>query len=289
MAISPSISPSGKPRLAPVTQERYLAALRDILDLAAKKRLVTVNPAEGLKPIKRDAVAASDKRKSLALEQIAHFFKSDFYAECAKHTPSFTHGKPAWRFWLPLLCLFTGARPNEMAQLHMTDLKQTQIGTWYLDIVETADDDEESNGAKTLKTKTSRRKIPLHPELIKIGFVQFVEQRKKSGVGLRLFPDLKPDTYGNHAAYALKRFRDEYLPAAIKLEPRQSFYSFRHSWRDALRRIDAPDSTLAAVGGWSQAASDHYGEKDNPDFQIKFVKKVAFPGLDLSALHSVAK
>jgi hypothetical protein len=37
---------------------------------------------------------------------------------------------------------------------------------------------------------------------LKIGFVQFVEQRKKSGAGHRLFPDLKPDKYGNHASYA---------------------------------------------------------------------------------------
>jgi integrase len=143
---------------------------------------------------------------------------------------------------------------------------------------------------KTLKTVTSRRKIPLHPELIKIGFVQFVEQRKESGGGPRLFPDLKPDGYGNHATYALKRFREVYLPAAIEVMPRQSFYSFRHSWRDALRRIDAPDSTLEAVGGWSQGkTSDAYGDASDPDHQIKIVEKISFPGVDLSALHLKSK
>ena len=172
--------------------------------------------------------------------------------------------------------------------MHLADLKRTEKDTWYLDIEATADEDEESNGAtKTLKTATSRRNIPMHPELIKIGFVQFVEQRKKASSGPRLFPDLKPDTYGNHASYALKRFRETYLPAAMKMEPRQSFYSFRHSWRDALRRIDAPPATLAAVGGWSQGklTSDDYGDKSDPDFQIKFIRKISFPGLDLSTLH----
>jgi integrase len=283
----------GKPRLAPVTQERYLAALRDILDLAAKKRLITVNPAEGLTPIKRDAVAAGDKRKPFTLQQIADFFKSDFYAECANHPPAFANDKQGWRFWLPLLCLFLGMRPNEAAQLHVADRKLTETGTSYLDIEATTDDDdEETNGAvKTLKTATSRRKIPLHPELTKIGFVQLVEQRVKAGTGLRLFPDLKPDTYGNYASYALKRFRETYLPAAIKIEPRQSFYSFRHSWRDALRRIDAPPATLAAVGGWSQGklTSDDYGDASDPDYQIKIIGKISFPGLDLSPLHSKSK
>jgi integrase len=237
----------GKPLLSPVTQERYLVALRDLLDLAAKKRLILGNPAEGLRPIKRDAISSGDKRKPFTLQQIADFFQSTFYAECTKHSPPYAHDKTAWRFWLPLLCLYLGMRPNEVAQMHVGDLKCTGKGTAYLDVVATADDDEADlavSAKKTLKTQTSRRRIPLHPELIKIGFLQFVAARKKAGGGPRLFSGLKADKYGNYASYALKRFRETYLPAAIKMEPRQSFYSFRHSWRDALRRIDAQPATL---------------------------------------------
>jgi integrase len=156
--------------------------------------------------------------------------------------------------------------------------------------VATGDEEDDSKpvgSAKTLKTATSRRKIPLHPELIKIGFLQFVQARKKTAFSPRLFSALKPDKYGNHATYALKRFRDSYLPSAIKMEPRQSFYSFRHSWRDALRRIDAQPSTLQALGAWSQGklTSDDYGDKSDPDYQVKFMKDITFPGLDLSALY----
>ena len=109
----------GKPLLSPVTQDRYLVALRDLLDLAAKKRLIPVNPAEGLRPIKRDAISSSDKRKPFTLQQIADFFKSQYYAECAKCEPPFAYDKAGWRFWLPLMCLFLGMRPNEAAQLHL--------------------------------------------------------------------------------------------------------------------------------------------------------------------------
>lgn len=280
----------GKPLLSPVTQERYLVALRDLLDLAAKKHLIAVNPAEGLRPIKRDTISSGDKRKPFTLQQIADFFQSQYYVECAKCAPPFTYDKAGWRFWLPLMCLFLGMRPNEAAQLYLHDLKRTKAGTWYLHIIATGDDDEDADAAvtgKTLKTKASRRKIPLHPELIKVGFLEFVEQRKKAGIGPRLFPDLKPDKYGNHATYALKRFRDTYLPAAIKMELRQSFYSFRHSWRDALRRIDAQPATLQALGAWSQGklTSDDYGDKADPDFQAQFMEKISFQGLNLSALY----
>src|SRR5262249_58298327 len=70
-----------KPLLSPVTQQQSLAALRDVLDLAAKKRLIPANPAEGLKPIKRDNVSASEKRRPFTLEQIKQFFESEFYSE----------------------------------------------------------------------------------------------------------------------------------------------------------------------------------------------------------------
>jgi integrase len=279
-----------KPLLSPVTQQRYLAALHDVLDLGVKKRLILVNPAAGLRPIKRDTIAAGEKRRPFTLDQIKLFFQSKFYLDCAKHPVPFAHDKSGWRFWLPLICLFTGMRPNEAAQMHYDDLKCTSQGTWYLDIVDTGDEDdgEPSGSAKTLKTATSRRKIPVHPELIKIGFLQFVQISKKSSLSPRMFPGLRPDKYGNHATYALKRFRDTYLPSAIKMELRQSFYSFRHSWRDALRRIDAPPATLQALGAWSQGklTSDDYGDKSDPDYQAKFMNEITFPGLDLSSLYS---
>jgi integrase len=275
-----------KPRLAPFTQERYLASLREILDLAAKKRLITVNPAEGIRPIKRDTVAASAKRLPFTPEQLKQFFKSDYYRECAKHSPPYGHAKPAWRFWLPLLCLFMGLRPNEACQMSADDVKRTSKGTWYVDIVASDDDDAAGPGAKTLKTTSSRRKVPIHPELIKIGFLSFAKGQNKAS-GSRLFPDVKPDQYGNHASYALKRFRDSFLPAAITLNPRQAFYSFRHNFRDALRQIGAPPDALQALGGWSQGklTSDSYGDKSDPDYQTKFMEQVTFPGLDLSHLH----
>jgi hypothetical protein len=52
-----------KPLLSPVTQQQYIAALRDVLDLAAKKRLIPVNPAEGLQPLKRDTTPDGQKRQ----------------------------------------------------------------------------------------------------------------------------------------------------------------------------------------------------------------------------------
>lgn len=279
----------GKPLLSPVTQDRYLGTLRDILDLAAKKRLIGFNPAAGMKPLKRDATSPSEKRPPFTLEQLKSFFESDFYQECAKHSPPYKHDKTRWRFWLPLMCLFMGMRPKEACQMDLDDVKCTPQGTWHVDIVASTDEEEEngSKPAKTLKTAFSRRRIPIHPELIAIGFLDYVQDQRLAG-RTRLFHALKPDGYGNLASYALKRFRDTFLPNAITMLPGQTFYSLRHSFRDELRRIGAPPDALQALGAWSQGklTSDDYGDKSNPDYQAQYVKQIAFPGLDLLHLHA---
>jgi integrase len=280
---------SSKPVLSPTTQSQYLDSLRAVLELAVLKEVIPTNFAKDLKPLKRDPVRAEDKRNPFTLEQIAVFFKSDFYQCCAAGT----YSKPDrdWRFWLPLLCLFMGMRPREVCQLAVFDVKLTKKGVRFLDVVETQEDEDEpdSNMVKSVKTTTSRRKIPVHPQLEKIGLLEFIEARRKSGSKL-LFPTLKPNIYGDPAQYALKRFREEFLPKEMPdLGERQVFYSFRHSFRDALRRAHAPPEALA-LGGWSQGKNvgDNYGgEQKNPDYLVEFVKGVQFPGLDLSHLAQV--
>ncbi|MBR1149853.1 site-specific integrase [Bradyrhizobium sp. JYMT SZCCT0428] len=281
---------AGKPKLSSGTQEIYLTTLEGILDLAWKKRLIGANPAQGMKPVRREAMEASAKRRPFAAEQLKQFFGGTFYQTCALHSPPFGHDKTGWRFWLPLLCLFMGMRPNEACQMSVGDVKQTIKGTVYLDIVASSDEDDADLGAKpkkTVKTWSSKRKIPVHPQLISIGFLEFVAIRRKTGASVQLFGGLKPDGYGNHATYPLKRFREQYLPKSIQLEARQSFYSFRHNFRDALRRTSAPPDALQALGGWSQGklVSDNYGDKSDPDYQIKYMQLVDFPGLDLHHLQ----
>jgi integrase len=276
----------GHQPLSAITQQAYLAALKDLLELAMRKGLIAQNPARNLKPLKRDNVAAGDKRAPFSLAQIKAFFDSDFYRGCAA-----SHGAPYeaagndWRFWLPLLCLFLGMRPNEVCQLCKGDVVTTTSGIPFINVTASdLDADDKSQSSKTLKTASSRRKIPIHPELISLGFLKFVASREGSNAPLF---SLKPDKYGNLARYPLKRFNETFLPEAIELGSRQSFYSFRHSFRDALRRSNAPPEILRAFGGWSDGTpvSDAYGDKYDPDHTYQHMQKVTYPGLDLSPLY----
>ncbi|ACK84896.1 integrase family protein [Methylorubrum extorquens CM4] len=273
-----------KPTIGDLTQQQYLAVFREFLSFGAKKQLIAPSLASEVKPLRRSRLAPDERRHSLSLDQIATFFHSEFYKSCTGTAPYLCDAKHGWRFWLPLLCLFTGVRPREACQARTSDVHRTANGTWYLEVTDTGDT-EGSKLSRSVKTASSRRRIPLHDQLIRIGFIHFVEGRISDKHSL-LFPTLKPNRYGDPAQYPLKRFNETFLPQAVTLVERQTFYSFRHSFRDALRRSEASPDVLVALG-WSQGSrvvSDHYGSKLDPDQLAKHINGISYPGLDLSHL-----
>jgi len=64
--------------------------------------------------------------------------------------------KKEYQKWLPMLGYYTGARLNELCQLHLSDIRK-EGHVWYLDINNDTDD-------KRLKTPSSKRKVPIHSE-----------------------------------------------------------------------------------------------------------------------------
>lgn len=273
----------GKPLLSAHTQGFYLDTLRDMLKVAVRKKMIGFNPAGDLKPLRRETLAPEERRLPLTSDQLSGFFRGGFYRSCVPDAVEpYTKPDRPWRFWLPLIMLFSGARPGEILQLETGDIQQTKLGTWFFDLM---NEDE----SKMLKTSTSRRRVPLHPELIHIGFLAFVEIRRKAAkaTGPRLFPGIKPDKYGSLTDRPSKAFNRTFLPAEIELGDRQTLYSLRHNVRDALRRCKAPPEALRHIAGWSAGknVSDHYGDPGNPDLMAEWVEKIGYPGLDLTFLH----
>ena len=276
-------SKDGKPLLSANTQGAYIDILRDVLKVAVRKRLIVFNPAEDVKPLKRETLAPEEKRKPWTPDQLAGFFQGGFYRSCvpAAEQPYSRSDRP-WRFWLPLLMLFSGARPGEILQLETGDIRQTVLGTWFMDLMNEDD-------SKRLKTASSRRRVPLHPQLISFGFLAFVEERRKhrKETGPRLFSGIKPDKYGSLTDRPSKAFSRSFIPAEIQLGERQALYSLRHNVRDALRRAKAPPEALRHICGWSDGknVADDYGDPGNPDLMAEWVNGIAYPGLNLDYLH----
>jgi len=66
---------------------------------------------------------------------------------------------------MPILALFTGGRKTELAQLDAGDVQKLD-GIWCIRITSSAD------GEKRLENMNSRRDIPVHPELERLGFLE---------------------------------------------------------------------------------------------------------------------
>lgn len=131
------------------------------------------------------------------------------------------------RYWLPLLGLYTGARVNEVCQLNpQCDIRE-EGGIWLLDITEESEGD--SRVSKSVKNETSRRPVPVHPELLRLGFLRYVERVRAGGHAL-LFPEWAPSG-GKASAAAAKWFRGHIAALGLRDEtPRACILGF-HCFR----------------------------------------------------------
>ncbi len=202
-------------------------------------------------------------------------------------SPVFTDGaRPkagggAAAFWLPLLGIFTGARLGELAPLTVDDVTADEAtGIFVISIV------EDAQAGKRLKNRGSRRIIPVHPELVRLGFVEFVKKARRDGA--RLFPQLTPGPRGG-LGEAWSKWFGRYIRSLGITNKDRVFHSFRHGFKDALRAArvseDINDALTGHAGGNSVARG--YGAKDMvrrfglPGL-ADAVSKVTYPGLDLS-------
>jgi len=190
-------------------------------------------------------------------------------------------------FWLPLLGIFSGARLNELAPLCVEDVKtDAASGVRFMTVIE---DEEEG---RSVKTEGSVRAIPIHSELIRIGFVEFVEHARKSGgQSAQLFPKLTPGPKGGFGE-AFSKWFGRYKRKLGITNPGSVFHSFRHGFKDALRAASVNEDINDALTGHSggNSVARGYGWKEMvrrfgfPTLS-EAMEKVRYPGLDLSAIR----
>lgn len=145
--------------------------------------------------------------------------------------------------WGMLLGMFTGARLNEICQLDIADVQQDG-DVWFLNIT------DEGNDTKSVKSKAGRRNVPLHAELILLGFLDFVESRKS---GARLFPDYKFITNGGYGRNLSRWCNDVFLPKLGIKQPGLVFHSFRHTVVTRLSQADVPEPIIQCLVGHARS------------------------------------
>jgi hypothetical protein len=150
---------------------------------------------------------------------------------------------------------------------------------------------EERDAGKSLKTRNSQRAVPVHPELRKLGFLDYVEKvRREHGEKAWLFPLVAPEKPGGAAAWT--KWFGRYIRSIGIKHAAKVFHSLRHNFIDAMRAAGVDEEmreALAGHGWWRMTTNRGYGAKDMVRrFTAKAlsdaVGRIAYPSLDLSHL-----
>jgi integrase len=231
------------------------------------------NPAADMKV--HDTAEEEDSRLPYDAEELKLIFNSPLFRSGER--PRGGGGEAAK--WLPLVALFSGARVEEIGQALVTDVKEHD-GIAYLDI-NTLD----KRAGKRVKNKSSRRKLPLHPELLRCGLLAYVEERRHKGEA-RLFPDLRPSVSGQVTGNWSKWW-GRYTDALGITDPRKVFHSFRHTFKRACRAARIEEELHDALTGHTSASVGRsYGSGVPLEVLAEAIAKVSYKGLDLSFMHS---
>jgi integrase len=177
--------------------------------------------------------------------------------------------------WLPLLGLFTGGRIEELSQLAITDIQQVE-GIWVISI-----NDEEY---KSIKSEAARRNVPIHPQLLKLNFLDYVEDAKQFGT--MLFPYLIPNTYGRFSDNTSERF-GKYLDKIGISDPKKVFHSFRKTSNNTLKnnKVSVEERCEFVGHEYEQINSQVYSKQFSVTYLAENVaSKLIFDGVDFEPL-----
>ncbi len=150
---------------------------------------------------------------------------------------------------------YTGARIEELAQLLVSEVKQASDGIHYLSILESTDD---ADAGRTVKNAGSRRRIPLHADVVARGFLDYVDSFP---AGSRLFPALEPCPKGRYSTNFGKRW-SAYLRDTVHLiSPAYPAHGFRHTFKTEARKVKMSEEVHDAITGHADGSIGRtYGE-----------------------------
>lgn len=258
------------PILSPKRANTYIARLQAIFKYALNEHYIDKSPAEGLAAV--DNRDQTTLRSPYSPEQLNKIFISSMYIDHKNSRKNY----PA-RFWAPLIALWSGMRLEEICQMHVSDISTLQ----GIDIIHVRGNAETGN---RVKTRSSIRTVPIHPELVRLGFLEYIKSLKTERQE-RVFPELKRGSNGKYGHSISKWYRRFLTKLCIKT-PKINFHSYRSTMAAALKSVNAPPEIANYLCGWKDKSMyGHYSKGENILVVYGYLKNVRYPALDLSHLY----
>jgi integrase len=203
--------------------------------------------------------------------------------------PLFGRSKP-WgeTQWAYLLSLYCGTRPSELAQVKLDSVRhEREILIMRIQ--------------EQTKNTGSQRSIPIHSELVRLGFTDYVAALRKSGA-THLFPEWysdgmkalkraedksrltgKPTILNHHFPKFLpKRFNQTYRDKVKITDKRKDFYAFRHTFKTGLAQAGVSRDVRDNLTGHADSSAGSVYVHDVSLVAMRdAVEKIKFDGLVL--------
>lgn len=275
----------GKRGLNARTVDKYTTAVNGLFNWAQasgyfpeNQSLPTAKQTIMSKAAVKKRAKKREANRNFRPEELAIAFDAEIYAN---------ENQVAHHFWTPLIALFTGARRAEVSQLLIRDVAQTPEGLWFIDI---SDDDHQKN----VKNENARRRVPLHPTLIDIGFLDYLNEVKAAKKGPELFPGVEANKHGEKGNAVGNAWRRYLVRRGLRTEEAKddnpdtlTFHSLRHTAVSLLREAGVPyDLRCQMVGHEAEGQQADYGGAAAVAKLAEIVIPIfKYPGLDFSKLR----
>ncbi|MDO6590147.1 MULTISPECIES: site-specific integrase [Rhodobacterales] len=242
-----AIKVEGHKKISPRTVNSHIQMFTSFFDWAERHGHAKEKLFVGMKVAK--AKKSGDARKPFTQEQV-----NLIYTELVKNTSGLVRNES--HKWGMLLGLYTGARLNEICQLDTADVQQ-EGAIWFLNITDEGDENT------SIKSESGRRKVPLHRDLITLGFIDFVNKRKAS---TRLFPDYNYNQNGGYGRNLGRWCNESFLTKLGIKERGLVFHSFRHTVVTRLSQASVPEPVIQCIVGHARSGvtQEVYIKRDIP-------------------------
>jgi integrase len=235
------------PAINPRTAKSYFELAKSLIRYAQDQELIEHDITANLTFKTRNA--PPPRRRTYTHEMLTKLVKGPVHT--ASQLPSWRMDE--YKFWLPLLGLYTGARLGELCQLQLRDVRCSN-NIWLINI--------DNSDGKQIKNTQSIRQVPLHEELIKLGFLDFVSQQKKKA------PHTDAPLFDSHRQYSqvpvshvASRWFGSYVQQCDLAQEKATFHGLRHTFIQQFRmqRLDMLIAK-ALVGHVDTSTTGGYGD-----------------------------
>ena len=272
--------------LEPTTiNSKYLSPLRRIFEwLKAAGRGPDANPFAEIRAHRPKRADRMAKRRDFTDGEAATLLALPLFtgSKGARLKPLYAPGRVRvsdWRFWVPLISLYSGMRLNEACALAVADIKE-QGGLPFMHVRDLLE------GQHT-KSEAAWRKVPIHHALLEAGFMDFVGKARASGHP-QLFSDLQVNEDGYVSDVPQKFFVHIIARAAnpdVDEPGKLTFHSTRHTVVTKLRNLNCrEDISTEIVGHEKEGVHAGYGSVALKT-TTEWVNQIAYEGVNLDALR----